>query len=96
MRSLKDSVLKPRAVQGWYVDKKTGLCTVSSPFAMEMMTRTDEISLSPRQTNCESPSWYRGQQKPKLASALADPWSQIHFWRKATYINRGDFKWIGC
>ncbi|ORY86751.1 putative flavin-binding monooxygenase [Leucosporidium creatinivorum] len=24
------------------------------------------------------------------------PWSQIHFWRKAAWINRGDFKWIGC
>ncbi|KWU42716.1 FAD/NAD(P)-binding domain-containing protein, partial [Rhodotorula sp. JG-1b] len=39
-------------------------------------------------------SWYT-DKKTGLCTALY-PWSQIHFWRRCTFPNYGDFKWSHC
>ncbi|GAA5984895.1 hypothetical protein JCM10908_002441 [Rhodotorula pacifica] len=39
-------------------------------------------------------SWYT-DKKSGLCTALY-PWSQIHFWRRCTFPDYGDFKWSHC
>ena len=39
-------------------------------------------------------SWYT-DKKTGLCTALY-PWSQIHFWRRCTFPDYGDFKWSHC
>lgn len=39
-------------------------------------------------------SWYT-DRKTGLCTALY-PWSQIHFWRRCTFPDYGDFKWSHC
>lgn len=85
-KEMKKKVWEKDGGVSWYVDQETGLCTVSSRirsrFAVEWLR---ELVLT------------RSFAVPRRFCFVKTlyPWSQVHFWWKASWPKEADFKRLG-
>lgn len=79
-KEMKNKVWEKDGGVSWYVDQETGLCTVS--FGLRSLVdalRADSPLLA----------------DPLRFLQTLYPWSQIHFWWKASWPKESDFKRVG-